>query len=107
MANIRKWLEDVEKTSGEPIEAIVAGKPWQFHAKPTHDENIVLSRDTGLAKLDQEFDNGLGGAVCYFMYAWTATRVYFISTFDGSSWLMSVPRHPIDCNPGFEDYCVQ
>jgi hypothetical protein len=28
--------------------------------------------------------------------AWTETRVYFPATYDGGSWIDSVPRHPCD-----------
>ena len=103
MANIKDWLLDAEKSSGESIEAIVVGKHdragWRADALP--DENIILSRDVGLAKLDQNYDNGYGGADCFPMYAWTKSFVYFIGEYDGATGLSEVPRNPIACEPKF------
>ena len=107
MANIRKWLEDAEAKSGEKIEAIVVGQHYNRPNKysgedePEANENIVLSREVGLEKLDQEYDSGFGGADCYPMYAWSATRVYFINEYDGSTGLNWVPRQPVACEPDF------
>ena len=104
MANIKVWLEEAEKRYGEMIEAIVVGQhdnvPWP---KPNleADEGVVLSREVGLAKLDQEYNNGYGGAGCYPMYAWTKSRVFFIGEYDGSTGLSHLPRNPIDCEPHF------
>ena len=107
MANIRKWLEDAEKTTGETIEAIVVGQHdaresrFQANDKPLPDENIILSREDGLKKLDQDYDNGYGGADCFPIWAWTANRIYFISEYDGSTRMNYVPRNPIAGEPDF------
>jgi hypothetical protein len=104
MANIKKWLEDAVLEYGEPIEAIVVGRHyglrWDEGLK-LDNENIVLSVEEGLSKLDQEFDDGFGGADCFPMYAWTKTRVFFIGEYDGSTELEWVPRHPIAIAPTF------
>lgn len=107
MANIKTWLETAEKESGEQIEAVVVGKHdgdadrWNSNRKAEPDENVVLSREDGLKKLDLEYDNGYGGADCYPMYAWTKTRVYLITEYDGSTGMMWLPRNPINCEPKF------
>lgn len=103
MANARVWLEQAEQLHGERIEAIVVGKhdkaPWQSPA--AQDENVLLSRDVGLAKIDAEYDNGYGGADCFPFYAWTASRVFFVAEYDGSTGLAWVPRHPVMLEPEF------
>jgi hypothetical protein len=104
MANIRKWLEEAESFYGEPIEAIVVGKHYDraySDDNPHADENIVLGREDGLNKLDQEYDNGYGGAGCYPMFAWTASRVFMIHEYDGATGPTYVPRNPVPCEPEF------
>lgn len=107
MGNIAKWLKDAEKRTGEQIEAIVVGQhdnaPDKYsgnRAVPA-DENVILSREVGLAKLDQDYHSGYGGADCYPMYAWTKSRIYFVGEYDGATGLNSVPRNPINCKPNF------
>jgi hypothetical protein len=95
MANIKDWLLEAEAEAGETIEAIVVGKhddaPWD--EEPRDDENVVLTREAGLAKLDQEYNNGYGGADCFPMYAWMPSRIYFIGEYDGATGPNWVPRH--------------
>lgn len=102
-ANIRKWLEEVETKYGEPVEAIIVGQHDRQRHREEHeaDENIILTREAGLAKLDQDYDNGYGGADCYPMYAWTKSRVFFIAEYDGATGLAHVPRNPIEGEPDF------
>lgn len=102
MANIKKWLEEAEKHFGETIESIVVGRhdtEWRNPAKD--DENVLLPREVALEKLDVDFDNGYGGADCFPIYAWTASRVFFIDEYDGATGLAWVPRHPASCSPQF------
>jgi len=103
MANIREWLESAEAKWGEPIEAMVVGKHYRagWDADPEGGENIVLTREAGLAKVDQEYDNGYGGAGCYPIWAWTASRVLFIHEYDGVTELSWVPRNPVAGEPEF------
>lgn len=61
----------------------------------------VLPVDQALQKLDVNFDSGFGGADCFPIYAWTASRVYFIQEYDGATSLGWVPRHPIAIKPEF------
>jgi hypothetical protein len=106
MANLRKWLEDAEVTYGEKIDAIVVGKHERasYSVPPMADENIVLSREDGLAKVDQEFDNIRNKhrvAECFPIYAWAKSRVFFVHEYDGEKGLSWVPRHPIQIEPEF------
>ncbi len=102
-SNISKWLIEAETKNGEMIEAIVVGRhdneKWDGDAKA--DEDIILSREDGLKKLDVNYDSGYGGADCFPMLAWSRNRIYFISEYDGATSLNSVPRHPVACTPEF------
>ncbi len=108
MGNIKTWLVEAQEKYGEPIEAIVVGQhdstKWESDEKP--DENIVLPVELALAKLDQEYDNGFGGADCYPMYAWTKSRVFFIGEYDGATGLSFVPRNPSNVKPEFSGASV-
>jgi hypothetical protein len=80
VSNIKQYLEHAETQYGEPIEAIVVGVHYnnRYEDGPANaDENIILSREIGLKKLDENYDPGFGGADCYPMYAWSASRVFF------------------------------
>lgn len=107
MGNIKTWLEEAEASSGERIEAVVIGQHysrdsrWESDDAPLPDEHVVLSREDGLRKLDQEYNDGYGGADCFPMYAWSKSRVYFIHEYDGSTSLSSEPRNPVPCKPDF------
>lgn len=103
LANIKTWLLEYEEEFGEPVEAIVVGKhdDRMFDDNALPDENIVLSREAGLAKLDQDYSNGFGGADCYPFYAWTKSRVFFMCEYDGSTGPNWVPRAPQNIEPEF------
>lgn len=47
-------------------------------------------------EMDQEFDDGFGGAEGVGFTLWTEKRVYFPVVYDGSEWVGSVPRNPCD-----------
>lgn len=103
MGNIRKWLEEAVVEFGEPLEAVVVGTHYnnRHDGDPLPDENVLLSPDVALAKLDVEYDNGFGGADCFPIYAWTKSRVFFIGEYDGATGLNWVPRNPIAIEPSF------
>lgn len=107
MANIKVWLEEIEKEFGEEIEAIVVGqhddRPTRFEENdaPMADENVILTREAGMHKLDEDYDNGFGGADCFPMYAWTKTRVFLMTEYDGSTGMSWVPRNPMNVAPEF------
>ena len=102
MDNTDNYPTDLEKCEvlyGETIEAIVVGqhsRKWDGPVLP--DENVVLSRDEGLAKLDQDFEVYKG---CFPMYAWTASYIFLIHEYDGATSIAVLPRHPVECRPTF------
>jgi len=103
MANIKDWLEAAEKQFGEQIEAMVVGRHYDrdYEDAKLPDENVLLSREDGLAKVDQEYDNGFGGADCFPLYAWSASRIFFIHEYDGATGPAWVPRYPMAIAPEF------
>lgn len=58
--------------------------------------NDVVAMTLTDEELDREFDSGYGGHRGCSFTLWTASRVYFPCTYDGSEWCDSVPRNP--CN---------
>jgi hypothetical protein len=103
MANIKTWLLEAEQEFGEEIEAIVVGKHYNMRwSEPAAaDENVILNREAGLAKLDQEYDHGFGGAYCYPMYAWTKSRVFWMEEYDGATGPSWTWRNPTATEPKF------
>lgn len=43
---------------------------------------------------DWQFDGGFGAPFCHAVHVWTDERVIFVSEYDGSTHLNSVPRNP-------------
>lgn len=104
MDNIRQYLEDAVSRFGEPLEAIVVGRHYDkmYDDDPAlPDENVILSVEDGLKKVDQDYEAGYGGADCFPIYAWSKSRVFFIKEYDGATILHWVPRHPIAIAPNF------
>jgi hypothetical protein len=102
MANLRKWLEGVAAQYGEPIEAVVVGRhDDRYGGDSLADENIVLTPEVALGKLDAEFDQGYGSPACFPLYAWTKTRVFFVHEYDGATCLNWAPRYPVAIEPTF------
>lgn len=102
--NLKTELEAAEAEAGEPVFAIVVGRHdhADWRAEPAANENVVLSREDGMALLDQDYDNGYGGADCRPFYAYSQNRIYFVSEYDGSTGLGWMPRHPVDGKPSFQ-----
>lgn len=108
MANIKQWLETAIVKYGEPLEAVVVGRHYNRRydddyndALPLNDENVILAPSIALAKLDEDFDAGFGGADCFPIYAWTASRVFWIAEYDGATSLVWCPRNPTPIKPEF------
>ena len=103
--NLKQWLLDM--ADGEPIEAVVIGQMgWgddyrsdgvpDYAAQPRF---TVLSWEQAAPWLDYNFDSGYGAPACNAVYAWTASRVIFISQYDGSTTPHWGPRNPAPCEP--------
>jgi hypothetical protein len=105
--NLKAWLEKAEADFGEPIEAIVVGSPYRRDFLQFADENIVISREQGLRKVDQLFDPDLSRTDCFPLYAWTKSRVFFVAEYDGEAKLNWAPRLPIALEPRFSGQPAQ
>lgn len=104
VGNIATWIKSAEIEAGEQIEAAVVGRHYNRRwddASTLADENVILSRDAALAKLDEEYDAGFGGADCFPMYAWSPSWVFYVHEYDGATSLNRLPRNPVACEPDF------
>jgi len=45
--------------------------------------------------VNDRYDAGYGGEDCHPIYAWTDSRVIFVSCYDGSTQVESIPRNPM------------
>lgn len=104
---MRTFADDIEEEAGdEPIEAIVIGNMgWSDYNTEINPrfadvpQGKVLSWEAARPLLDFPYSTGYGAPECHAIYAWTATRVLFVSQYDGSTCLQSVPRNPIETTP--------
>lgn len=106
MSNFRQDI--LNAANGEAILGIVLSDPnhWRDERPfngydgektwPIPDDavDIVLPWATVAPWLDREYDDGYGGQDCPSIYAWTSTRVLFVGTYDGATWVSSIPRNP-------------
>ena len=60
---------------------------------------VMSFKDAKPFLLDWRISGSFGGEEVIYFYAWTNFRVLFIGCYDGSTWLTSIPRNPIDCEP--------
>jgi hypothetical protein len=97
-----KDIEDV--ANGEIIEAVVIGDMgWVDYndpeTVPIDKRGKVLSWEDARPLLAFDYDDGYGAPECHAIYAWTFTRVIFVSMYDGSTAINAIPRFPVDCMP--------
>ena len=109
MANLVKWIED--EAGNEKITAVVIGPVGGEHMFGDDDvDNEVGEKETRpLGKvmmwseakelLNYEFSSDFGCVGCHAVYVWTKSSVLFVTQYDGSTSLGSVPRHPVDVIP--------
>lgn len=106
MANLKEWI--LEVAENEKIEAVVIGRS-DYEGRvliPNYNQipkGKLLSWKEAIKYLDYEFDDGLGIIGCNAIYAWTASKIISIGTYDGETWPYSLPRHPIDVMPKMEE----
>lgn len=67
---------------------------------PENMRGIVLSIDQAKPFMKGwSFYGGHGAPMCYAITVWTNENVIFVSQYDGSTRLESVPRNPVDHDP--------
>ena len=102
--NFVEWIE--EEAAGEKIEAVViSGNRYDEDGRPVSNDNTSIIEDVLLTweevrdDLDYKFNPNQYNIQCHAIYAWTASKVIFISQYDGSTEIYSIPRNPVDCKP--------
>lgn len=56
--------------------------------------NVKLTWEQAAPLFNYTYNDGFGGTDCHDITVWTATRVYYIHEYDGSTALYSVERNP-------------
>ena len=104
MANLKKWI--LEEANDQEIEAVVIGEMgwgnYGSEAVPLYAQSPkgeILIWNDAQEYLDYEFSDGYGAPRCQAVYAWTKDKVIAIGTYDGSTWVYSIPRHPVAIMP--------
>lgn len=109
----RTFAGDLLEVAGdEPIEAVVIGgfgwgsfndeDPYgadRIERKAPVRKGVVLTWAEAEPMLDYEYSIGFGAPECDAVWAWTPTRVLFVSQYDGATGVESVPRNPVDGEP--------
>lgn len=99
------WEDLIAACDGSPILGVVIGDmPWgDYNASGKPDSTVVrgklISADDAKPYLDYAYDSGFGAPDCHAVYLWTSNSVIFVSQYDGSTSIKSIPRNPCDCNP--------
>jgi len=109
---MHNFKEDILKAAkGEPIQAVVIGERFKTFRREVHElpedptddltyfPNSVMPWWEAEEILDYSYDDDYGAPDCHAITAWTPSRVLFICTYDGSTWVASVPRNPTDHSP--------
>lgn len=104
MENLKERL--LRAANGEPIEAIVIGRPgigfdWDSDPFTDAERGVVLTWEQAAPKLDYVFDNDRYIACCHALYAWTASKIFFMEEDEGQVYLRSLPRNPTAVMPWF------
>lgn len=98
------WQDILAATKDEQIEAVVIGEMgWDgYHeeGKEVSRKGEILSATEAHERLSYEYDRGYGAPDCHSVYVWTEKRVVFVSQYDGSTGLCSLPRNPTAEMPG-------
>jgi hypothetical protein len=105
MGNLKQWI--LEVANGEPVEAVTIGRMgwggnYNSEFVPSYDaipKNKAMPWDEAAKWLDYDFDSDYGSVKCQAIYAWTKSRVIFVSQYDGSTSINYVPRNPSDEEP--------
>jgi len=89
----------------ESVEAVVFGN-WGAglyedpECIPFNMRNRVLNLEEATPYMqDWNVNSYYGAPKSYAIYVWTNKNVFWITQYDGSTWLSSMPRNPEDCEP--------
>lgn len=103
---VRNFWQDIckEVTSNhDTIDSVVIRNDCNPHSKllkvPPRFTNQLLTVDEAKPLLDYEYDPSFGTAECHAVYVWGKDYVYFVSEYDGSTMINSVPREPTNVTP--------
>jgi len=95
------YLED-----GEVVEALVFGEyGWSGYSEdtifvPKDKQGVLLTLEEAEPMMHGwTYDGGYGAPQCYATYIWTNKRVIWVTQYDGSTGLDSMPRNPLACKP--------
>ncbi len=101
MSNLIEWIKD--EAHDEPIKAVVIGKMgWGNESVPNSEKQplgVILTWKEAKKWLNYEFSSDYGAPECNAIYAWTKTRVIFVSQYDGATRINSIPRNPTPTMP--------
>ena len=111
---IDKVLAEDDEYGGDPIESIIIGAfgwgDWDqipgtdndpyasdiSHLAASQRRGEILTWDKARPLLDYEYNGDYGAPDCHAITAWSASRVYWITEYDGSTRLSSAPRNPYE-----------
>lgn len=102
MANMKEDI--LEIADGEEILGVVISKTRSGYAWSDDEADSPIAEkltpwNEAAPYLDYGYDDGYGGQDCHSIYAWTPSRVLFVSEYDGSTCVKSIPRDMQDCVP--------
>jgi hypothetical protein len=101
--NFRQEIEDLVDELGEPILWIVVGQNSSYYStrvNPFPHDNPVPWEEAA-PHLDYTYDDGYGSADCHPITAWTESYIIKVHEDDGSTSLVTFPRHPTKGSPGW------
>lgn len=99
--DLMKYFED-----NEIVEGIVFGKyGWSGYKGEDspikeHHQGVLMSIEEAKPLMfGWSFYGGFGAPECNATYIWTNKRCIWVTQYDGSTCLDSMPRHPVSCIP--------
>lgn len=104
---MNNFKDDLLSMAGEEeiIGVVIGEMGWGSYGSekiPRYKEipqGVLLCWNEAEALLDYRYSTEYGAPECNAVYAWTETRVIFVSQYDGSTRIHSIPRNPIDIQP--------
>lgn len=85
------WSDDMDDTDAYGEDRV------ERPVKPRR--GVVLTWEEARPMLDYGYSSGFGAPECDAVWAWTPSRVLFVSQYDGATGVEWVPRNPVDGKP--------